>query len=323
MPKKPDANDGLASIRWYWRDWRASTARAVLSPLERGVYRELLDAHYASDDCTIPDDDHTLAALAGVPLATWKRMRDAVLRWIPLVAEGKRQHPKAKAVWDEGMAFRAAQRRKAEMGAGARWGGRGDAPGNAPGIPRASGDECPGHTSGNAYAMPGDALPSPSPSPSEEAKPQPQSARARPPGRAAAAADPPQPDPDPLVARLTARLRWHRPATVADVLDELRGEGFTDHDLRARIDATPEGRQPPWSWARTVRTTRPAATGPTDAERVAASRSAHSWADRAREAHAAGDHDGAARSWGQALGFARIAGLGADDLGPAPSDHAA
>lgn len=45
-----------------------------------------------------------------------------------------------------------------------------------------------------------------------------------------------------LAKDLAARLRWHNPATVADVLAELRAEGFTDPDLATRIDATPEGR---------------------------------------------------------------------------------
>lgn len=95
-------DDPLLSVRWFWKDWRASTARAVLSPIERYAYRELLDAHYASDDCTIPDDDRLLAGLVDMTVAAWSRIRENVLAHIPPVGDGKRQHPRCLHEWNRG-----------------------------------------------------------------------------------------------------------------------------------------------------------------------------------------------------------------------------
>lgn len=107
-PPKGDSSDPLASVRWYWKDWRASTARAVLSPIERYAYRELLDAHYASDDCTIPDDPRLLAGLVDLPLRAWNRIAGAVLQHIPVTSPGKRQHPRCLVEWKKAISAREA-----------------------------------------------------------------------------------------------------------------------------------------------------------------------------------------------------------------------
>jgi hypothetical protein len=43
-PRKP--NEPLPYYRWYWRDWRGSRAVQRMTPLERGLYRELLDEQW-------------------------------------------------------------------------------------------------------------------------------------------------------------------------------------------------------------------------------------------------------------------------------------
>jgi uncharacterized protein YdaU (DUF1376 family) len=117
--KKPD--DVLPILGWRWRDWRASTARAAMSPLARGVYRELLDAHWAEKDCALPDDDRVLAALAGVTLEVWQSVKAEVLPWLPLTAKGRRQNRRAFETWREAKAFRDGKREGGKKGADKRW----------------------------------------------------------------------------------------------------------------------------------------------------------------------------------------------------------
>lgn len=177
----------------------------------------------------------------------------------------------------------------------------------------------------DGYRNAGEVLP-PSPSPSPTPSPTPRQPRARPPDAAAAeslGAEPPGPEPGQapsgLADRLAARIRWPSPATVASMLDELRAEGFPEADLEARVAATPDGRVQPWDWARAARKARGTTAATTsETERVAARRSAHSWADRARAAAVSGDAQGARRAWGQALVFAAQAGMDDLELGAPP-----
>ena len=68
-PAMSDARDSLASIRWWPKDWRASAARAALSPTARGVYLDLLFAQFLEPDCDLPDDDkrHMPQGKPGLP----------------------------------------------------------------------------------------------------------------------------------------------------------------------------------------------------------------------------------------------------------------
>lgn len=101
-----DAHDGLASIRWYWRDWRASTARGLLPPVARCAYLELLFAQWGSADCTLPDDDRKLALLAGLTPGEWASVRDAVLEWLPVVAQGVRRNSRMFHEWSKAVSLR-------------------------------------------------------------------------------------------------------------------------------------------------------------------------------------------------------------------------
>lgn len=115
-PKEP-----LAIIHWFWRDWRASKARAVLSPLARGIYRELLDALYGEEDCALPSDDPTLAALAGVDLPTWESVKGSVLAFLVLGRDGKFRNPRATREWRGSMKARREKAKAGRIGASARW----------------------------------------------------------------------------------------------------------------------------------------------------------------------------------------------------------
>jgi uncharacterized protein YdaU (DUF1376 family) len=92
-----------------------------MTPLERGIYRELLDAHYASDDGTLPDDDELLCGLAGVTPSVWNKVKNKILRWIPVSSPGKRQHPRVQAEWAKAVTYRDEQRRRSAKGNQARW----------------------------------------------------------------------------------------------------------------------------------------------------------------------------------------------------------
>lgn len=167
--------------------------------------------------------------------------------------------------------------------------------------------------------------PSPSPTPSPTPTPQPQSARATP-GAAAAEASPPGATPDPLASDLAARIAWPTVATVVGMLAELRTEGFTDADLRSRIDATPAGRVLPWDWAKAARKARGAApAGLTDRDRAETRRSALRFAGYARDAEAVGDTKTARDSWNAVRLRAEQLGVDPAEFGapPLPTDERA
>lgn len=119
-----DAKDALAVIPWYWRDWRASTARAVLisDPLAALAYRELLDAMWGEAGCSLPADDDKLAALCGLSLRAWMRVREKVLRFLPQGPDGRHSHPRSQHEYQKAVAFRESKRKGGIKTAAKRWG---------------------------------------------------------------------------------------------------------------------------------------------------------------------------------------------------------
>lgn len=103
-----DARDALAVIPWYWRDWRASKARAFLvsDPPALMAYREILDAMWGETNCSVPDDDETLAALAGLTLKAWKRVREKVMRFLIHNEAGRVTHPRSQHEYRKALAYR-------------------------------------------------------------------------------------------------------------------------------------------------------------------------------------------------------------------------
>ena len=106
-PERP-AVDPLPWVRFHWKDWRSSTARASLPLLARLAYLELIFAHNSSPDCTVPDDPRLLAALVDLPLRTWNRLAVYILPHVPVVSPGKRQNPRCFEEWKKGMNAREA-----------------------------------------------------------------------------------------------------------------------------------------------------------------------------------------------------------------------
>ena len=122
---KNDAKDALAVIPWYWRDWRASRARAFLisDPPALMAYRELLDAMWGEEGCFLPSDDENLAALAGLPIKGWMRVREKVLRFLSDDGKGRLTHPRSQHEYGKAVAYRDGCRAGGKKTAAKRWGG--------------------------------------------------------------------------------------------------------------------------------------------------------------------------------------------------------
>lgn len=119
LSKRHDVNDTLPIIPWYWRDWRASKARAVMAPEVRGVYRELLDALWGEPDCSLPNDDAVLAGLAGITMEDWLNVRAQVLAWFD-ESDGRFTNKRALHEWKKSKKFRAASRISGRKGGKAK-----------------------------------------------------------------------------------------------------------------------------------------------------------------------------------------------------------
>lgn len=117
--KQHDAHDTLPVIPWYWRDWRASKARAVMPPEVRGVYRELLDALWGEPDCSLPNDDAILAGLAGITMLDWQNVRAQVLAWFD-ETNGRITNRRALHEWKKAKKFRTASRASGRRGGKAK-----------------------------------------------------------------------------------------------------------------------------------------------------------------------------------------------------------
>jgi uncharacterized protein YdaU (DUF1376 family) len=171
--KTTDHKDTLAHISWFWRDWRASCARATMTPLARGIYREILDAHYMADDCTVPESESALIQLANCSPAEWRKVRDVVLPYLPVVSPGRRQNVRTKMEWDEGQRLRDAKRRGATHTNTGRWSGSHSDTLSDSHSDTLSGSHSGSHPPGGSVSPPSPS-PSPSPSPVEDPPPPPQ-----------------------------------------------------------------------------------------------------------------------------------------------------
>lgn len=112
--RQNDAKDSLAMLAWFPRDWRSSRSRDVLSPLQRGLYRELLDAAWLDGTCSLPNEDKELAALAGCQLRVWQRVKGPILARFESGVDGRLRQSRLTYVWEHGVARRSARRKGAE-----------------------------------------------------------------------------------------------------------------------------------------------------------------------------------------------------------------
>lgn len=90
-----------------------------MTPEARGVYRELLDACWGEPDCSLPNDDATLAGLAGITQADWLAVRAQVLAWFDESA-GRISNARALHEWKKAKKFRAASRVAGKKGGKAK-----------------------------------------------------------------------------------------------------------------------------------------------------------------------------------------------------------
>jgi uncharacterized protein YdaU (DUF1376 family) len=103
-------------LRWWPRDWRASKTRALLTTAGRGIYLDLLFAQHLEPDCTLPDDERQLVALAGCTREEWEGCREDVLAAFPIVSPGRRQNGRMAHEWRQALEYRDAQRERGRSG---------------------------------------------------------------------------------------------------------------------------------------------------------------------------------------------------------------
>jgi uncharacterized protein YdaU (DUF1376 family) len=212
-------HDDLAVIPWYWRDWRASKARAKMSPLARGVYRELLDAHYGEEDCALPADESDLAILAGVDAKTWTKVRAEILPWLPALPSGRLQNARVVFEWRAARKNRSTTRRKRREAAKVRWDKE----------KKRREDECKSNARALTESMQMQCPPTPTPTPSASATP-------------SASTEHPVRQANPLVDRKALVAEGHRlipeiaqaesldPTEVLRKASDFRGTGFVRLD---------------------------------------------------------------------------------------------
>lgn len=116
-----DANDTLAMLPWFWRDWLAGNAKAVMSLECQGAYRNLIDRQWSSPDCMLPNDDDTLRAYAGATEDEWLRVRSRIMAWFDATDDGKLFNKRVRFEWKKSRSGRAEKRQRSKEAANARW----------------------------------------------------------------------------------------------------------------------------------------------------------------------------------------------------------
>jgi uncharacterized protein YdaU (DUF1376 family) len=108
-----DERDSLAMLPWYPRDWRASSSRALMSSLARGVYRELLDAAWLEGG-SLPADEPSLVALSGCTPAEWRKVGSIVLTRFEICEDGRLRQGRLSWQMAQAEALRTKRRKLAE-----------------------------------------------------------------------------------------------------------------------------------------------------------------------------------------------------------------
>ncbi len=109
--------DGIVYIKWYFNDWLGSGTRAEMTPLDRAIFKDLLDHQAASG--SLPDDESALTRMAMCAPGELTRF---MTRWgdilFPKGDDGRRRNPKQdevrKAIVDELQKKSAGGRKSAE-----------------------------------------------------------------------------------------------------------------------------------------------------------------------------------------------------------------
>jgi uncharacterized protein YdaU (DUF1376 family) len=81
-------------------DWLGSSAKATMTVLQQGAYRNLLDWQWQMDDCMLPADQATLASLSGLN-TEWGSNATAILRHFIKHEDGRIYNPKLRQIWGE------------------------------------------------------------------------------------------------------------------------------------------------------------------------------------------------------------------------------
>ena len=109
----------IYSYPWYFRDWRASDARATMTLAERGLYREILDLCYENGSVT--SDEKELAKLIGCSLKSLRNGIKSVAKHLQVLPSGDYSHPKVLESLPDIIRLKESRSNKAKLAASARW----------------------------------------------------------------------------------------------------------------------------------------------------------------------------------------------------------
>ena len=148
------------SYPWYINDWLGSATRALMTPEQRGIYRDLLDVCWR--DGSLPVDESSLQRIAAVSDKEWRRSWPGV-RVKFEERDGRLWNPKVDAKRPSVAHAKASRSTSAEKAARTRWG-------NADAMRDAMRDACETHSAEQCVTQSGRnakkcGTPSPSPSP--------------------------------------------------------------------------------------------------------------------------------------------------------------
>lgn len=110
------------AFQFYPGDWLSSTKIALMTPAQEGAYIRLLCHCWSDPDCSIPDDDRSLAVLSRLG-AQWKKLKAEVLDCFephPSIP-GRLVNQKLANVREEREEFRRKQSAGGAKGADKRW----------------------------------------------------------------------------------------------------------------------------------------------------------------------------------------------------------
>lgn len=108
------------SFPWYPENWRRSETRMRLSPIARGLFRELID--YQMSEGSLPAEAPMLAKIADCPPTEFAEIWPDLEASFPISSDGRRRNPQAVDTYNKLKDFRAQMKAAGARGAAMRHG---------------------------------------------------------------------------------------------------------------------------------------------------------------------------------------------------------
>lgn len=109
----------ITSYPWYFRDWRASNQRALMTLEERGLYREILDLCY--QEGSLPNDEDEIRMLASSSEKEFKRSWPKVRATLFDTGKGRLTHPRVAEILPDLVRLRESRQKSAMNAVRKRW----------------------------------------------------------------------------------------------------------------------------------------------------------------------------------------------------------